>query len=193
MGDLANDLPTVEIELAEIFEPIDSGNLRKLVTAGLEMYEAEYVSVLPHIEKLKKKYPAGKYRYNWYEYSSRIIIMLRFYLRGKEIEIHDSNSNMEIAQIIASFFARVTALLRNGATFSQFRIDGGFYDALKGIIETSLLDVKKNVEYLKRRGILFSQDLVERRLALILETYSSELGEAQKTLLRKIMVSLINY
>ena len=192
MGDLEKDLHVVEVELIELFEPIDSGNLTKLVNAGLKMYEAEYINILPYIGRLKKQYPAGKHRFNWFEYSSKIIILLRFYLRGNEIELNDSNSNVEIAQVIASFFARISALFRDGATFSGFRIDGGFYEHLQGHIEKSLLDVKKNVEYLKRRGILFSRDLVERRLALILETHGSELGESQKALLRRIMVSLIN-
>ena len=40
MGDLEKDLHVVEVELLEIFEPIDSENIRKLVNAGLKMYEA---------------------------------------------------------------------------------------------------------------------------------------------------------
>ena len=191
MGDLEKDLHVVEVELLEIFEPIDSKNLRTLVNAGLKMYAEEYAAVLPHIEKLKRQYPPENHRFNWFEYSSRIIIMLRFYLKGKEIELNESHSSIVIAQVIASFFARVSALFRIGATFSEFRVDGGFYNHLRGLIEISLANIRKNVEYLKRRGILFSRDFVERRIALILETHGAELSESSKDLLRKIMIPLI--
>ena len=192
MGDIENDLPTVEVELIELFEPIDTSNLKKLVNAGLRAYEIEYANVLPHIERLKREYHAGKHRFNWYEYSYRILVLLRFYLKGREIELNDDNSNMVIAQVIASFFARVSALFRIGATFSEFRIDDGFYDHLKNCVDNSILNITKNAEYLKRRGILFSRDLVERRVVLILETHSAELSESSKKLLRRIMAILIN-